>query len=77
MKKINEKQLQDNTKLLIEASEKGNVELIKQLIPVSDPHWYDSRALLKASEHGHAECVKLLIPVSNPKTLNSVALLAL
>lgn len=56
------------------AAERGHVECVKLLIPLSDPKANDSEALRKAAFNGHAECVLLLAPVSDPKANHSYAL---
>lgn len=65
MKKLNEKQLQHNSELLIKASQQGNLEEVKQLISISNPKTDGSMALLQAANNGHTDIVKLLIPVSD------------
>lgn len=54
-----------NTVALEKAAERGHVECVKILIPVSQPAENDSFALWWAAEKGHTECVRLLIPVSD------------
>ena len=56
------------------AAHNGNTEIVKLLIPVSDPKAEYSAALRLAAESGHIEVVKLLIPVSDPKAQDSHAL---
>ena len=56
------------------AAKKGNIEIVKLLIPISDPKALDSYALRYASMNGNVELIKLLIPVSDPKALDSQAL---
>lgn len=64
----------ENTELLFEAAQDGNVEEVRRLIPISNPKHNDSLALQVAASYGHTDCVKLLIPVSDPKTNDSAAL---
>lgn len=66
--------IHENTKLLIQAAERGDVVEVQRLIPLSDAKAQSSEALQFAVYHGHIECVKLLIPVSNPKDRHSSAL---
>lgn len=66
--------IKENTKLLIQAAETGDIVEVQRLIPISDPKSQESEALQFAVYYGHIECVKLLIPVSNPKEHNSRAL---
>ncbi len=54
-----------NSFALEKAAEKGYVECVKILIPVSEPDQDGSQALERAAQNGHAECVQLLIPVSD------------
>ena len=51
-----------------------NNEIVKLLIPVSDPKVKDNCALYTAARNGYIDIVKLLIPVSNPKIENNYAL---
>ena len=67
--------IEHNTKLLIEASNRGDFDEVKRLIPVSDPKFNHSEALLSAVVNGYIDIVKLLIPVSDPKANYSWALL--
>jgi ankyrin repeat protein len=64
----------DESRALSEAAERGHLECVRLLIPVSDPLADGSRALSEAAENGHVECVRLLIPVSDPLARDSVAL---
>lgn len=66
--------IKENTKLLIQAAETGDIVEVQRLIPISDPKSQESEALQFAVYYGHIECVKLLIPVSNPKDRYSSAL---
>ena len=52
----------------------GHTEIVKLLIPVSDPNAFESQALRYAAYRGHTEIVKLLIPVSDPKVVNELGL---
>lgn len=47
---------------------------VQEIIPLSDPMMFDSKALRVAARNGHADYVKWLIPVSDPKALCSEAL---
>ena len=58
------------------AAANGHLEIIKLLLPVSDPRANDSQALRGAAANGHLEIVKLLLPVSDPKANDSEALQA-
>jgi len=58
--------IEDNTKFLIQAAEKGDAAEVQRLIPLSDPKTYNSQALHRSAYYGHADCVQLLIPVSDP-----------
>ncbi len=49
------------------AANNGHLDIVKLLIPISDPKYNGSSALRLAAYNGHLECVKLLIPVSDPK----------
>jgi len=51
----------------------GHLEMVKFLLPHSDPTALDSQALRWAAANGHLEIVKLLLPHSNPKAKNSEA----
>jgi len=55
------------------AAEKGYTEIVKLLIPVSNPKAYNI-ALQCAAEKGYTKIVKLLIPVSDLKTCNNYTL---
>ena len=68
-------QVKHNTQRLMDASEVGDLDAVKRLIPVSDPKSKDSAALRLAARNGHLERVKLLIPVSEPKINSSDSLL--
>ena len=50
------------------------MEIVRLLLPVSDPQAHDSSALLRAAQNGHLEVVELLLPLSDPKAGNSCAL---
>lgn len=64
----------NTTEALKIAAEKGDVEVLKLLIPVSDPKDNNSQALLIAVENKHVECVRRLIPVSDVDAMGSQAL---
>lgn len=64
----------ENTKLLIQAAERGDAAEVQHLIPISDPTFSDSEALCSAAQYGNAKCVELLISVSDPKADDSAAL---
>ena len=68
------KQIQNNTCLLIEASNLGSIDIVKKLIPVSEPKTDNSIALRCAAFYGYKEIVQLLLPVSDPKVNDSEAL---
>lgn len=74
MPNLTEHNIQHNTELLLQASQNGDFDEVKRLIPISDPRALHSEALWRGAHYGHTECVKLLIPVSDPKTLDSYAL---
>jgi ankyrin repeat protein len=69
------------SKLLLLAALGGNGEIVKLLLPVSDPKHtknYSYTALMFATLLGHEEIVKLLLPVSDVKATskkNSTTLL--
>ena len=44
---------------------KGNTELVKILIPISDPKDGDSYAIRLAAKNNHEESIRLLIDVSD------------
>lgn len=58
------KNMEINTKALVQAAQYGHAECVKLLVPVSDPKSDNSLALRVAAGHGYLECVKLLIPIS-------------
>jgi hypothetical protein len=64
----------DNSLVLQWAAEHGHTDIVKLLIPLTDPKALSSYALQLAAEYGHIEIVKLLIPVSDPKAGDSLAL---
>lgn len=55
----------DNDHKLIAAAIYGNVERMKELIPISNAEISDNLALHVSALNGNYECVKLLIPVSD------------
>ncbi len=57
----------DGSLALQAAAENGHLEIVKLLLPVSDPKADNSFALQAAAEYGHLQIVKLLLPVSEPK----------
>ena len=61
----------DNSRVLQWAAESGHIEIVRLLIPVSDPKSCNSQALQLAAQYGYTEIVKLLIPVSDPKACDS------
>lgn len=67
--------IEDNTDLLIEASEFGDGAEVERLIPISDPKMY-STALSFAVFNGHVECVKRLIPLLDSKACDNALFLA-
>lgn len=66
--------IQQNTNLLIEAANRGDIEGVKCLIPISNPKLNGSEALRTAAASGHSEIVKILIPVSEPQIFNNQSL---
>ena len=56
------------------AAENGHTDVIKLLIPISNPKDDNSKLLRLAARYGHTDVVKLLIPVSDPKAIGSYAL---
>lgn len=64
----------NTTEALKIAAEKGDVEVLKLLISVSDPKDNNSEALLSAVKNNHVECVRCLIPVSDVDAMGSQAL---
>lgn len=52
----------------------GNVELVRLLIPLTNPKEHDSWPLRVAAGMGRTTCVKLLIPVSDPTAFYSQAI---
>lgn len=63
-----------NTELLMRASQNGDVDEVKRLIPVSNPKSYNSDPLRSAAYKGYLEIVQLLIPVSDPTANDNSAL---
>lgn len=74
MSKLTQTDILYNTQLLVQASQKGDVETVKRLLPISIPKSNDNSAFRIAATFGHLEIVKLLLPVSNPKANDSEAL---
>lgn len=74
MPEITNKDIQQNTQLLEQASQNGDAVEVKRLIPISDPRVRNSVALRWAAGKGHTEIVELLIPVSDCNTMYSYAL---
>ena len=66
--------IEDNTRLLIQAAERGDAVEVQRLIPISNPKGNDSEALYVAAIYGHARCVELLIGVSDPQANGSYGL---
>jgi len=64
----------DNSFPLRWAARYGHIDIVKLLIPISDPKAISNEALRSAAINGHTKIVKLLIPVSDPKAINSEAL---
>ncbi len=60
--------------LLQLAAESGHLEIVRLLLPLSEPKANNSLALCHAARCGHLEVVKLLLPVSDPLAANSLAL---
>lgn len=69
-----QKEIRDNTNLLFQASQHGDLEDVQRLLPLFNQKIDDSEALRLAAANGHTECVKLLIPVSDPNDRYSLAL---
>lgn len=67
-------EIDQNTRKLVHAVVRGDVDAVRCLIPVSDPKANNSEALTKAAQKGRRDIVRLLIPVSDPKADNSAAL---
>ena len=63
---------EENEFLTIAAS--VSLEMVKEVVEVSDPFYKNSLPLLNAVKHGKLDIVKYLIPLCNPKADNSVAL---
>lgn len=60
--------LRDNSLLLVSAAEKGDVQRVRELLPLSKPNSSEWKsALIWASTNGHAEVLKELIPLSDIK----------
>lgn len=70
---INHHQRAQNSLLLIEAAEQGNLEEIQRLIPISYPKSQDNAALTWAVNKNHLEGVKSLAPVCDVVIALSVA----
>lgn len=66
-------QLKTNNDLLLKSLKRGNIELVKKLIPLSDLNAYGHLFLIGAAKYGHTDIVKLLLSVSNLES-NSKAL---
>jgi ankyrin repeat protein len=45
----------------------GKLEIVKFLLPYSDPKFCDSEALTYAADNSHLEIVELLLPLSDSK----------
>jgi len=56
------------------AAENGYTDIVKLLLPLSDPKACDSEALVLAARNGYLDIVKLLLPVSDPLTYDGEAL---
>lgn len=57
----------DDADVLYWAAAFGKLEIVKFLLPYSDPKFWDSEALTSAAENGHLELVELLLPLSDSK----------
>lgn len=65
---LDEETLRENSRRLIAAAEKGDVQRVRELLPLSDPNSSDRHsALIWASTNGHAEVLKELIEASDIK----------
>lgn len=62
------------TSALWHAAGKGDIEVVKILLPFSDPEKGCSKALRSAAENGHVDVVKVLLPLSDPKAASPSAL---
>lgn len=71
---LTEKDIEDNTYFLIRASEKGDINEVERLIPISNPQAHNSKALWISALHGYIDIVKILLPFSDPKAKDSLAL---
>lgn len=69
-----DKQRQKNTEDFISASNNGDIETVKQLLPLITNMAVKNNVLAWAAEYGHIEIVKLLIPVCEPTANYSHAL---
>lgn len=65
---------EENTFLLIDAVEQGDIAKVQRLILTSEPAYNDSQALRVAARCGLVECLIALIPFSDPKANDSHAL---
>jgi ankyrin repeat protein len=66
--------LRGESEALVVAAERGHVECVRLLLPVSDALANDSCALRASARVGNANCVALLLPASDPLAKNSEAL---
>lgn len=57
--------LSRNSDTLTVAARNGNLEVVRRLLPISDPSVFDYLPLTWASKYGYAEILHELIPVSN------------
>lgn len=53
------------------AAENGFVDIVKTLLPMSNPKAGDCKPLRLANRNGHAEILRLLIPASDPSMFDS------
>ncbi len=60
-----------DSQALLAAVRNGHLEVVKLLLPVSDPKVNDSIALRAAVSYGNPVIVALLLPASDPKAVNS------
>lgn len=67
-------QIAHNSDLLIQASEHGDIDDVKRLIPISNPTANNCQSLLNAVGQGHVDIVKLLLPVSERKAIQNLTL---
>lgn len=62
------------TEMLQLAAQKGLVECVKRLVPISNPMADESRALLVAAAFDHDQTMELLLPHSDPSAARKIAI---